>query len=103
MGPSGRGSPLGRAESSEVGPQEPYIEEVWLFKQIEILGPGQQFGQADLVQSKPHLVIYQCQEHCDLAVINRESYVRIVEKAVKRDFMGRIQFLKSFKALSSLS
>ena len=32
MGPSGRGSPLGRAESSEVGPQEPYIEEVWLFK-----------------------------------------------------------------------
>lgn len=48
-------------------------------------------------------MIYQCQEHCDLAVINRESYVRIVEKAVKRDFMGRIQFLKSFKALSSLS
>ena len=90
-------------EAQDNESEKTHKEEVWLFKKVDELGPGQSFGQADLVQSKPHLVMYQSIEDSDLAVINRESYVRIVEKAVKRDFIGRIQFLKTFKALQSLS
>ena len=46
---------------------------------------------------------YLCVEDCEIASINRESYIRIVEKAVKRDFLGRIQFLTSFKIFTSMS
>ena len=63
-----------------------HSEEVWLFKEMEVLGPADSFGQAALAQSKPHLVTYQCMENCELASINRELYLRVVEKAVKRDF-----------------
>ena len=94
---------LAPREAQDNASDKTHKEEVWLFKKVEELGPGQSFGQADLVQSKPHLVMYQSLEECELAVINRESYVRIVEKAVKRDFIGRIQFLKTFKALQTLS
>lgn len=44
-----------------------------------------------------------CTEDCEIASLNRESYVRIVEKAVKRDLLGRVQFLKSFRILSDMS
>ena len=90
-------------EENEVQSDKTYTEEVWLFKRLGELGPGESFGQAALVHSKPHLVTYQCLVPCEIASFNRESYMRIVEKAVKRDFMGRIQFLKSFKVLSTMS
>lgn len=49
------------------------------------------------------MMTYYCMEDCEIASINRESYIRIVEKAVKRDFLGRIQFLKSFKIFTPMS
>lgn len=67
-----------------------FTEEVWLFEEIDELGPGQNFGQAVLVANKPHVVTVQCVEDCEVASITREAYVRIVEKAVKRDLQGRI-------------
>ena len=45
---------------------------------------------------------YLCTEDCEIATLTRESYSRIVEKAVKRDVSGRVQFLKEFKILSKM-
>ena len=74
-----------------------------MVRRMDELGPGQNFGQAALAQSKPHLCAYLCVEPCEIASVNRESYTRIVEKAVKRDFQGRVQFLKSFRILETMS
>ena len=100
-GPSGE--PTERMRSFEAQSDQTYTEEVWVIRRTDELGPGQNFGQSALVQPKPHLCAYLCVEPCEIASVNRESYTRIVEKAVKRDFQGRVQFLKSFRILETMS
>ena len=90
-------------KKSDAHTEEAFIEDVWMFRSVDEVRIGQCFGQAALAQTKPHLVTYQCVEDCELISLNRESYTRVLEKAVKRDFQGRIQFLKSFRALSEMT
>jgi len=59
-------------------------------KAEKVISVGEAFGQSALIESKPCLVTYLCSEDCEIAVLTRESYQRIVEKAVKRDVLGRI-------------
>lgn len=61
-----------------------------MFQPLGEVCSGESFGQAALAQTKPHLATYVCTEDCEIASLNRESYVRIVEKAVKRDLLGRV-------------
>jgi len=51
--------------------------------------PGDCFGQQSLIQSKPFLVTYKCVEPSQVAVLSREAYQRIVDKALKKDYHNR--------------
>lgn len=45
-------------KSVDIESDQTYCEEVWLFKKVAELSPGENFGETALVQTKPHLVTY---------------------------------------------
>lgn len=61
-----------------------------MFRCVGDIEPSQSFGQAALAQIKPSLITYQCAEDCEIVSLSKETCVRILEKAVKRDFQGRV-------------
>lgn len=45
-------------KSVDVQSDQTYCEEVWLFRKVAELLPGENFGESALVQSKPALVTF---------------------------------------------
>ena len=90
-------------DSDSIESATTFTEDVWMFRSVAEILPSQSFGQAALAQIKPSLVTYQCTTDCEIASLSKETCVRILEKAVKRDFQGRIAFLKQFRVLSEMT
>ena len=76
--------------------EEDFTETFTLFKAIKTHGPRENFGELALVSGKARTATALCTEPTVAVSLSKEVYNRVLEKAVKRDLLGRIAFLKSF-------
>ena len=89
--------------ASQITETEEFNETFTLFKTISVHSPGESFGELALVANKSRAQTALCTEDTVLVSLSREVYSRVIEKAVKRDLLNRIAFLKSFTIFQSMS
>ena len=82
--------------------EEEFTETFTLFKPVKTHGPGENFGEIALVSTRLRTASAVCTEATVTVSLAKEIYNRVLEKAVKRDLLGRIAFLKSFAILQNM-
>ena len=82
--------------------EEEFTETFTLFKTTKTADIRENFGELALVNSKPRKATALCTEDTVVVALSKEVYNRVLEKAVKRDLLGRINFLKSFHIFQNM-
>ena len=89
-------------KESHVTEDEEFTETFTLFKAVKTHGPRENFGELALVSGKARTATAVCTEATVAVSLAKEVYNRVLEKAVKRDLLGRIAFLKSFAIFQNM-
>ena len=82
--------------------EEEFTETFTLFKTIKTHGPRENFGELALVSTRLRTASAICTEATVAVSLGKEMYNRVLEKAVKRDLLGRIAFLKSYAIFKNM-
>ena len=82
--------------------EEELTETFTLFKTIKTHVSRDNFGELALVNTKPRTKTALCTEDTVIVSLSKEIYNRVLEKAVKRDLLGRISFLKNFAIFQNM-
>lgn len=78
-------------------------DRVWMWKVTKVFNQHSQFGDWNLISNKAHFATMWCLEECYLLKLEKEVYVRVIEKAIKRDIQNRLNFLKEFRIFANIS
>ncbi len=73
-----------------------------MYKEVAKLQKGKSFGELALLTFKSRAATITCLEPTDLAVMDKQSYEKVVGKALKRKIQEKVQFLKQFRILSHI-
>lgn len=72
-------------------------------KEVATLGKGEIFGELSLSTDKPRSATIICSETCEFAIMEKETYNKVVGNSMQKKLQERNRYLRQFRVLRSMN